>query len=493
MFGVTDGFDIVIGNPPYVRQEKIKPIKPILQKQNYEVFTSTADLYVYFYEKGYQLLKDQGILAYITSNKWMRAKYGEKLRKFLKEKTAILEIIDFSGYSVFEQTVDTNILIFRKQKPRKEHIFRFLEVKGDIEDIEEYLRKGKSKLIEQATEKGVEHLDSWSQLDTWQELRTWQTMYQNKLSDNAWTLGDEIVLSLKDKIEKVGKPLKDWDVKIYRGVLTGYNDAFIIDTETRNRILANCKDEEERKRTEEIIKPVLRGRDIEKYRYKWAGLWLIYIPWHFPLHNDKYITGASLKAEEEFKKKYPALYSYLLQFKDRLLKRNKEETGIRYEWYALQRWASDYYQEFEKEKIVFNKTTRENYSFAYDCERFLVNQSTYIMISDNYPLKLLLGILNSRLFIFAYKNLYSGGGIEGEITIFTLNNFLLPPITKENQPIADQVIQKVDQILTLTQSKDYDTNQAKQEHVKRLEHEIDKIVYKLYGLTEEEIKIIEGG
>ncbi|MBX0313229.1 MAG: Eco57I restriction-modification methylase domain-containing protein, partial [Sulfurihydrogenibium sp.] len=261
MFGVVDGFDIVIGNPPYVRQEKIKPIKPILQKQNYEVFTSTADLYVYFYEKGYHLLKEYGILAYITSNKWMRAKYGEKLRKFLKEKTTILEIIDFSGYKVFEQTVDTNILIFRKEKPSKDHVFRFLEVKGDIEDIEEYLRKGKS----------------------------WQTMYQNKLSDNAWTLGDESVLSLKDKIEKVGKPLKAWDVKIYFGIKTGYNDAFIIDTETRNRILENCKDEEERKRTEEIIKPVLRGRDIEKYRYKWAGLWLIYIPWHFPLHNDKYI------------------------------------------------------------------------------------------------------------------------------------------------------------------------------------------------------------
>jgi hypothetical protein len=237
------GFDIVIGNPPYVKQQKIKPIKPILQKQNYEVFTSTADLYVYFYEKGYHLLKEQGILAYITSNKWMRAKYGEKLRKFLKEKTAVLEIIDFSGYKVFEQTVDTNILIFRKEKPNKEHVFRFLEVKGNIEDIEEYLRKGKSKLIEQATGKGVEYLDSWSQVDTWQDLRTWQTMYQSKLSDNAWTLGDDSVLSLKDKIEKAGKPLKDWDVKIYRGVLTGFDNAFIIDTETRNRILANCKDE----------------------------------------------------------------------------------------------------------------------------------------------------------------------------------------------------------------------------------------------------------
>ena len=489
MFGVVDGFDIVVSNPPYVRQEKIKPIKSILQKQNYEVFTSTADLYVYFYEKGYKLLKDQGILAYITSNKWMRAKYGEKLRKFLKEKTTILEIIDFSGYKVFEQTVDTNILIFKKEKPSKEHIFRFLEVKGDIEDIEEYLRKGKSKLIEQDTGKGVEYLDSWSQVNTWQELRTWETMYQSKLSDNAWTLGDESVLSLKEKIEKIGKPLKDWDVKIYRGVLTGYNDAFIIDTETRNKILANCKDEEERKRTEEIIKPVLRGRDIEKYRYKWAGLWIIYIPWHFPLHNDDSISGASLKAERGFQKQYPSLYNYLLQFKDRLSSRNKDETGIRYEWYALQRWASDYYPEFEKEKIVWQRVTKQ-FSFCLVSAGLYILDSMAFLVGEN--LKYILGILNSKLidfYIKTYVHLYGDTG-------FLLSNqyverIPLPPITKENQSIADQIIQKVDQILTLTQSEDYDTNQSKQEQAKRLEHEIDQLVYQLYNLTEEEIKIIE--
>jgi len=469
MFGVTDGFDIVIGNPPYVRQEKIKAIKPILEKQNYEVFTSTADLYVYFYEKGYQLLKDQGILAYITSNKWMRAKYGEKLRKFLKEKTAILEIIDFSGYKVFEQTVDTNILIFRKQKPRKEHIFRFLEVKGDIEDIEEYLRKGKSKLIEQTTEKKVEHLYSWSQVDKWQELRTWQTMYQNKLSDNAWTLGDEIVLSLKDKIEKAGKPLKDWDVKIYRGVITGFNEAFIIDSEKRDEILRNCKTEKERKRTEEIIKPVLRGRDIEKYRYKWAGLWII-------LSTKHTIT--------------PCLLNYLKKYKETLEKRAGNQ-----EWYELQSPPS-------KEKINLLLMDKIGYSdiglrFALIQNGIIGLNTTYFIIpykniKDRERILLyLLGLLNSKLIMFYYQNtaqVLSAKTTRG-FSVY-IEQLPLPPITKENQPIADQIIQKVEQILTLTQSKDYDTNQTKQEQVKRLEHEIDKIVYKLYGLTEEEIKII---
>jgi type II restriction/modification system DNA methylase subunit YeeA len=455
MFGVVDGFDIVIGNPPYVRQEKIKKEKPLLQKQGYEVFTSTADLYVYFYEKGYKILKQGGILAYITSNKWMRAKYGEKLRRFLKENTTILKLIDFSGYRVFEQTVDTCILLFKKEKPPKGYSFKFLEVKSNVESLENYLKNA-----------------------------NWQKMEQDKLSNNGWTLGDEKVLSLKEKIEKVGRPLKAWNVKIYRGIVTGYNEAFIIDTETRNRILANCKDEEERKRTEEIIKSVLRGRDIERYRYKWAGLWIIYA-----------YQGIAIK-------KYPTLLTYLSQFREQL----KERTGgarwdktktkilsIPYKWYELQ---VDYYaikEEFEKEKIVFNKTTKGDYAFAYDFQKCFVNQSTYIMVSERYNQKLLLGILNSQLFRFAYREFYAGGGIEGEITIFTLENFPLPPITPQTQPLADQIVQKVDHILSLTQSPDYEINKEKQEKVKELEREIDQLVYKLYGLTEEEIKLIEGG
>jgi hypothetical protein len=159
MFGVEDGFDIVIGNPPYVRQEKIKKDKPLLKEQGYEVFTSTADLYVYFYEKGYKILKQGGILAYITSNKWMRAKYGEKLRRLLKENTTILKLIDFSGYRVFEQTVDTCILLFKKEKPPKGHSFKFLEVKSNVESLENYLKNANWQKMEQATFQ--QRLDAW--------------------------------------------------------------------------------------------------------------------------------------------------------------------------------------------------------------------------------------------------------------------------------------------------------------------------------------------
>jgi adenine-specific DNA-methyltransferase len=459
MFGVVDGFDIVIGNPPYVRQEKIKKEKPLLQKQGYEVFTSTADLYVYFYEKGYKILKQGGILAYITSNKWMRAKYGEKLRRFLKENTTILKLIDFSGYRIFEQTVDTCILLFKKEKPPKGHSFKFLEVKSNVESLENYLKNA-----------------------------NWQKMEQDKLSNNGWTLGDEKVLSLKEKIEKLGKPLKAWNVKIYFGIKTGYNEAFIIDTETRNRILANCKDEEERKRTEEIIKPVLRGRDIERYRYKWAGLWIIIIPAGW---TNKH-RGRE-KPEEVFKRTFPALYNYFMSFANVKGKGkglfDRDDQGDY--WWELR--PCDYYPEFEKEKIVWQRVTKSP-KFAIVPSGYYCEATTHFITTNEdtfYIRRYLLGIFNSKFFEFAFYKFYMGGGIEGEIKGEFIGRYPIPPITKENQPLADQIVQKVDQILSLTQSPDYETNKEKQQKVKELEKEIDKLVYKLYDLTDEEIRIIE--
>lgn len=165
-------------------------------------------------------------------------------------------------------------------------------------------------------------------------------------TSDAWIILSPIEASIKRKIEAVGTPLKEWDISIYRGVLTGCNDAFIIDTAKRDEILANCESEEERQRTEALIRPILRGRDIKRYSYNWAGLWLIYIPWHFPLQHDPSIQGASEKAEQDFQKQYPAVYTHMLQYKDSLLKRNKAETGIRYEWYALQRWGAKYWEDY---------------------------------------------------------------------------------------------------------------------------------------------------
>ena len=444
------GFDIVIGNPPYIQlQENNGELANLYENIGYKTFKRTGDIYVLFYEKGINLLKKNGILCFITSNKWMRAKYGEKLRKFLKNNTTVLKIIDFSGYRVFEQTVDTNIILLKNEKPTNQQIVNFVKIKNDVQNVIEYINQN------------------------------WQTIPQEKFSDNVWTLADEKVLAIKEKIERIGRPLKDWDVKIYRGVLTGFNEAFIIDTETRNRILANCKDEEERKRTEKIIKPVLRGRDIGKYYYKWAGLWIIIIPASWTNKNR-----GRKNPEEFFKEKFSSLHEYFICFSNVKGKGkglfNRDDQGDY--WWELRH--CDYYPEFEKEKIVWQRVTKQ-FSFCLVPADFYILDSMAFLVGEN--LKYVLGILNSKLIDFyvkTYVHLYSDTG-------FLLSNqyverITIPPLTPQNQPIANQIIALVDQILSIKQQNpDSDTSQ--------LEQEIDKLVYKLYDLTEEEIKIIEGG
>ena len=428
-------FDIVIGNPPYVRHEKIKHIKSLLQRQGYKVFTSTADLYVYFYEKGYRLLKENGILAYITSNKWLKTKYGEKLRKFLKENTIILEVIDFSGYKVFELSVDTGIVIFRKEEPPEGCIFKFLSVPSGVVSLETFLE-------------GIK----------------WYFMRQDKLLDSGWTMGDERLLSLKEKIEGVGRPLKDWNIEICVGISTGCNEAFIIDTETRDKILASCGDEKERQMTEEIIKPVLRGRDLRKWWCRWGEKWVI-------------LTYRGIDIE-----RYSSLKEYLSRFKDRLEKR-----ASRTEWYELQRGYYKAKEKFEKEKIVWRRVKDLNFSYVDPC--FYTLDSTFIIVGEN--LKYLIGLLNSKVIAWWVKlsaASLSDGVYGGKLYI---EKAPIPHITEKTQPMADQIVQKVDEILVITQSSDFETSQEKQQKVKEFEREIDQLVYKLYGLTEEEIELVE--
>ena len=179
-------------------------------------------------------------------------------------------------------------------------------------------------------------------------------------SQESWSILSDIERSIKEKIEKVGVALRDWDVEVYRGILTGYNDAFIISTQKREELLSQCSTDEEREKTAEIIRPILRGRDIGRYSDSWAGLWLIWIPWHFPYHFDNSIQGASKEAEDAFKSGYPTLYDHLSEYKNELSARNKAETGIRYEWYALQRWGANYWDDLTKTKIVWIELSDES-------------------------------------------------------------------------------------------------------------------------------------
>ncbi|GAA6920540.1 class I SAM-dependent DNA methyltransferase [Helicobacter pylori] len=274
------GFDCIIGNPPYIRQEQIRDLKPLLKKQYQDFYNSTADIYTYFFALSYRLLKEKGFSAFITSNKYARTKYGAQLRELLLKKTTIVSYMELNALKVFESAaVDTSIMSFIKQDPPKESGFKYYEpTPNDKDDL-----------------KSTPHL----------------TMKQNALSTESFIFANATLLDLRDKIESVGTPLKDWGIQIYRGILTGCNEAFIIPTEKRDEILKNCddlqKDERgmsERERTIELIKPILRGKDIKRYSYEWAGEWVI------NTHNG-YTSNLKSKIPPIDIEKYPVLKSHL--------------------------------------------------------------------------------------------------------------------------------------------------------------------------------------
>ena len=435
------GFDIVIGNPPYVRQESIKEIKPYLE-QNYRVYTGVADLYCYFYELGYNLLKDNGYLGFITSNKWFRAKYGEKLREFLLNNTEFYNIVDYNGTKVFEgATVDSNILIFKKNRV-KNSIFS-LQI-ADTEAIE---------------------------------------YKQEKLSKESFTFINQSEDSIKEKIERIGKPLKEWNISINYGIKTGLNDAFIIDRETRDKLI------EEDYKNSEIIKPLLRGKDIEKYNINYADFYLI------NSHNGKAGKGA-IDIEN-----YPQIKKWLERFEPKLSKRaDKGKTP-----FNLRNCA--YLKEFEKEKIVWQRVTKENTFALAEKDTFILDSMAFLSNIEKEK-KYLLGILNSKL-IYFYLNQYTHK--------YGNNGFLLSNQYVEKLPIKPynneiELENKVDLILEnnkklssykellgrAKKNKKYDEIidleklvEKTQDEIKKLDYEINQMVYKIYELTVNEIKIIE--
>ncbi|EAK2254955.1 Eco57I restriction-modification methylase domain-containing protein [Campylobacter coli] len=441
--GNFKGFDLIIGNPPYIRQEELKELKPHLAK-NYKVYKGTSDIYTYFYELGFNVLKENGILSFITSNKYTRAGYGEALREFLLKNVKVLEYTDLNGIKVFDSaTVDTSILCFEKSKS-KDNKFKYLALSNEI-------------LKTCAYNIGL--------------YKDFAEFSQNSLSKESFTFSDENTSALKAKIERIGTPLKEWyGLNIYRGILTGYNEAFIITTEKRNEILANCKDEAEKERTAKLIRKMLRGRDIKRYSYEWAGLWVIG-------------TFPSLKIDIE---QYPALKQYLSQFLPRI--EQSGEKGCRKKtsnkWFETQDNIA-YYEEFEKEKIVYPETTQGAY-FVYDNKGIFLEKTAFFIVCEN--LKYLLGLLSSNLITYYYKNFSQGCklGTKGyQYNKHALENLPIPKINSKNQNIVDELINLVDEIL---KAKEQDKNANTQE----LENKINSLVYKLYNLTEEEIKIIEG-
>ena len=434
------GFDVVIGNPPYVRQEQIKHLKDQL-KQQYECFTGTADLYIFFYERGLKLLREQGVLTYISSNKYFRAAYGKKLRQFLISQTQLRQIIDFGDAPVFAAIAYPTIVITQKTKPQAQ-TFQVLnwEMGQSIAQFEAVVQSQSFAMPQQA------------------------------LTADGWQFADSAALNLLERLRKAGTPLGEYvNGRFYYGIKTGLNEAFVVDRATRDRLIA------EDPSSAEVLKPFLRGRDVKRWTIENPDLWLLFIPWHFPLHNDPTLEGSSEKAEKAFKQQYPAIYNHLFSYKEELSKRNQAETGIRYEWYALQRCAATYWQEFERSKIVYQEIATYQ-AFAWDDSGCYSNNKTFLIPDASLYL---LALLNSKITWFFLDHIAQkmAGGTFALQTIY-IEKIPIPPASENDKAAIETLVQKC--------------LDAKGQNVAQWEAEIGDRVARLYGLTDEDLQIIKG-
>ena len=424
VFEERGGFDVVIGNPPYVRQERLRAIKPQLKANFPQVYAGTADLYVYFYARGIHILRERGTLAYISSNKFMRAGYGKKLRQFLGTQTTLYTTIDFGDLPVFDATAYPTIVITRKRPPASDHNLLALT---------------------------VESLDVLRNLPLVVHDLAWPVP-QKSLRPEGWALVRPQVRALMEKLRRKGMPLADFvNGKFYRGVVTGYNPAFVIDEATRQWLI------EEDSRSAEVIKPWLRGKDIKRWRVDWRGLYLLYIPWDFPIQR------------------FPAIRAHLSKYRAKLEARPEVKQG-RFPWYALSRYASEYVHEFEKQKIVYpHFNTHPN--FALDDNGTLSNDKTYIIPE---PPLFLLGLLNSRAAHFALKQLCPAVQ-QGYMELRTIyvGQIPVPALDTENQERLESLIRGLIAV------------EGQGPQVAAWEQELNAIVYQLYDLTDEEIALIE--
>ena len=274
------GFDIVIGNPPYVEAKKLKNIARILKK-DYTVYSGTADLSIYFIEYGMNLLAKNGILCYITTNKFFNTGYGKAVRKFLVGNQ-INALINFEQVEVFENILVSSVVI---------NVLKSLPVTNNRFVYERFYKLDAKQFRMEFAEK----------------LELFGFYPQEFLDENEWSFSDVAGLLLKRKIEKDSYSLASLKgVNIYRGVTTGYNPAFIITDEQKDSLIAQDA------RNKEVIKNMLQGRNIRKWYYNESDENLLFLPWHFPLHEDMELKGASEKAESLLKEDIPAINQHLL-------------------------------------------------------------------------------------------------------------------------------------------------------------------------------------
>ncbi len=349
------GFDVVVGNPPYVRQELLTPYKPWLE-QHYAAYHGMADLYVYFYELGLRVLRPGGLLSFIVTNKWMKAGYGEPLRRFFQEQAWVRSVVDFGhAKQIFEEAdVFPCIVVVEKPtaaaKPKTARLCTIPREQLRIDDL--------SVQIE----------------------REGADMEVAQLGAESWQLEPAEVVRLFNKLRRVGKPLGEiGGVKAYRGILTGFNEAFLIDDTCKQKLVA------EHAGCREVIKPYLRGSDIGRWSSDWANLWMIVLP----SSNDHAWPWAELgdKAEAKFQAQFPSLHAFFKPLEDSLRKRQDQGRH----WWELRSCA--YWDAFEQPKIVYQEI-QFHPCYSLDAAGRFGNNKTFFLSSDDL---FLLAVLNSPL------------------------------------------------------------------------------------------------
>jgi len=443
----TGGFDAVIGNPPYVRQETLGREFKVYAKAKYETYAGTADLYTYFIERGVKLLNENGLFGIIVANKWLRTRYGKPLRSWLK-KQVIREIVDFGDLPVFQQATTYPCI----------------------------LTIGKDETGETLTAAKIDTLDFSNLAEHVTALR--YAVDKTLLDDGGWSLARQEVQMLLQKLFDSGLSLEEYvNGKFHYGIKTGLNEAFVIDSETKDHLIA------EHASSAEIIKPFLAGRDIKRYIDSVVN--------HFVIFARR---GIDIE-------KFPAIKAYLAQNRKRLEPKPAGWQGVwqgrkpgSYTWYEIQDTVA-YFEAFEKPKIIYPNICKRP-EFTMDSASRYTNQKCFIIgVADKY----LLGILNSQLMMFYFQTTIPKlRGDFYEPGFAFLKSFPIRQIDFNNPAdvtLHDMLIALVERMLDLHRQADLTTVQRDvvKQRIEAVDREIDGLVYALYGLSEAEREIVEAG
>lgn len=450
------GFDCVIGNPPYVRQEMLGSFKPYFESR-YRTYHGVADLYVYFIEKSHMLLKRGGLFGFICSNKFIRANYGKGLRDFLSRNVTIRQIVDFGELPVFQNAATFPAIVLTENRPASSQRFTYAPIK---------------------------HLSFKSLAEEVQAIGN--ELDERSLAGKNWTLAKQEEVSIIEKINRIGTPLEAYiNGKFYYGIKTGLNEAFVIDSNTRDELIRKDK------KSAELIKPFVVGDDVRRYFLKCKHRHLILIPKGWT-HAQ---SGNVKDAWQWFSSNYPALADHLKPYSAAASKRHDKGEF----WWELR--ACDYYSEFEKPKIIYPDIAKES-RFAFSAEPLYFSNTVYFIPSNDLYL---LALLNSKLIFFYFKRhaaVLGDADKGGRLRWFSQDVAKLPIRAidfgnKKDKALHDKVISLVENILNSNQKLKMAKTPHDRESVERqidaTDRQIDALVYELYGLTPEEIKVVEAG